>query len=198
VDLETESSSARRRRGQELEDALLEAAWDELSERGYSTFTFEAVADRAGTSRPVLGRRWKTKVELVVAAVSHELEQSRLALPDTGTLRGDIIELLRQANDRKLRTAAVIAVQLGAYFQETGTAPSDLRAVMIGDRALATDILVKRAMDRGEIPTRDLPPRVVSLPFDLARHELLMTLKPLEPSVILQIVDEIFLPLVNR
>jgi AcrR family transcriptional regulator len=196
VDLESEPP-ARRRRGQELEDALLEAAWEELSDHGYTDFTFEAVAERAGTSRPVLNRRWKTRVEIVLAAVKHNSEKSRVALPDTGTLRGDVISLLRQANDRSLRTAAVIAVQLGAYFQETGTAPSDLRSAMIGNRAAAMDILVRRAMDRGEIPNRKLPPRVISLPFDLARHELLMTLKPLDPDVILQIVDEIFLPLVS-
>jgi hypothetical protein len=59
------------------------------------------------------------------------------------------------------------------------------------------DVLVQRAMDRGEIPVQKLPDRVVSVPIDLARHELLMTLKPLSRETIVEIIDEIFLPLVR-
>ena len=198
MDLEPDSSPSRRRRGQELEDALLEAAWAELLERGYSDFTFEAVADRAGTSRPVLNRRWKTRVDLVVAAVRHNAETNRIDLPDSGTLRGDMIALLTEVGKTRLQAAAVIAVQLAPYFQETRTAPWDLRAEMLGERVASNDLLVRRAMERGEIPSRQLSPRVVSLPFDLARHELLMTLRPLTREAIIDIVDSIFMPLVSR
>lgn len=197
MDLEDESGSSRRRRGQELEDALLDAAWDELSEGGYGTLTFEAVAARAGTSRPVINRRWKTRAELVVAAVRHNSEKSRFPVPDTGTLRGDVIALLEQANDRRVQTATVIPAQLGAYFKETGTALVDLRADMLGTQVPAMDIIVRRAMQRGEIPTSELPARVVSLPFDLVRNELMMTLRSVRPEVIIEIVDAIFLPLVS-
>jgi hypothetical protein len=44
-------------------------------------------------------------------------------------------------------------------------------------------------MDRGEIPTRTLPAKVVSVAVDLARHQLLMTLKPLSREAIVDIVD---------
>jgi AcrR family transcriptional regulator len=43
-----------RRRGKALEDAVLDAAWSELADGGYASFTMEAVAARAHTSRPVL------------------------------------------------------------------------------------------------------------------------------------------------
>ena len=60
-----------RRRGSKLEAALLQAAWDELTEAGYTAFTMEGVAARAKTSRAVLYRRWPNRPELVVAAL-HE------------------------------------------------------------------------------------------------------------------------------
>ena len=62
------SGGKTRRRGEALESALLDAAWDELQAAGYAGLTFEAVADRAGTSRAVLYRRWRNRADLVVAA----------------------------------------------------------------------------------------------------------------------------------
>ncbi|MFD7947322.1 helix-turn-helix domain-containing protein, partial [Streptomyces sp. NPDC059744] len=62
----------KRRRGAELETALLDAAWDELIAMGFEELTYEAVAARAGTSRAVLYRRWPTKRELVLAALSRK------------------------------------------------------------------------------------------------------------------------------
>src|ERR1700749_3289295 len=87
-----------RRRGAALEHALLDAAWDELVDKGYSGFTIESVAERARTSRAVIYRRWPTKPELVRAAVGRVGDRERVEIPDTGSLREDIVELLRRAN----------------------------------------------------------------------------------------------------
>ena len=59
------------------------------------SFTYEAVAARAETSKPVLYRRWPTKVDLVLAALQHGGLFDRRTVPDTGTLRGDILATLR-------------------------------------------------------------------------------------------------------
>ena len=69
--------SLTRRRGPELENALLEAAYAELVEGGLAAFTLDGVASRAHTSRPVLYRRWATREELVIAAIRHHDEQTR-------------------------------------------------------------------------------------------------------------------------
>jgi hypothetical protein len=57
------------------------------------------------------------------------------------------------------------------------------------------EVIVARAMARGELGPQTPPARVISLPVDLLRHELLMTLEPVAPEVITAIVDEVFLPL---
>src|ERR1700722_20923204 len=62
---------ATRRRGATLEHALLDAAWEELQESGYAKLTMERVAERAGTSRAVIYRRWRNRSELVIAALRH-------------------------------------------------------------------------------------------------------------------------------
>ncbi|MET7400217.1 TetR/AcrR family transcriptional regulator [Dactylosporangium sp. NPDC005572] len=186
----------RRRRGQELEDALLDAAWDELNEHGYAGFTIDGVAARAGTSRPVVYRRWPTRQELVRAAIGRALLRDRPAVPDTGSLRGDLVALLRYANEHRVRFAAVASVHLAGYYQETGTTLADLRDAFIGP-GTAVEVILRRAVERGEADPARLIPRIASLPFDLFRHHLLMTFRPLPDEAIEEIVDQIFLPLVR-
>src|ERR1700735_4357265 len=94
------SMRATRRRGATLEHALLDAAWEELQESGYAKLTMERVADRAGTSRAVIYRRWRNRPELVIAAMRHRQPVLSGAIPDTGTLRGDTLAVLRRASGR--------------------------------------------------------------------------------------------------
>lgn len=197
MDLVKESGTTRRR-GRELEEALLEATWSLLTSGGYGSLTFDAVAERAGTSKPVIYRRWASRQELVVAAVQHFYAGGSRPIPDTGTLRADVIALLTQANKSRSAMAAVVSVHLGTFYQETGTTPAQLREHLIGDRTSSMETIMHRARERGEVSDAPLPQRVITLPFDLFRHEALMTLKAVPVKTITEIVDDIFLPLVER
>lgn len=190
---------ARRRRGQELADAILEAAWQQLVEGGYGNFTVDAVAERAGTSRSVVYRRWEDRDDLVSAALATGLRRSRIEAPDTGTLRQDVIELLRRSSDARAPLAPLLSVMIGTHFSATGVTFADIRAQMLGGGRThgAMDAIIERAIARGEIDPARLTPRVRTVAFDLFRHDLLMTLKPLPDEDIIEIVDEIFLPLVT-
>ena len=185
-----------RRRGEELENGILEAAWRQLEEEGYERFSFDAVAQRAGTSKPVLYRRWSHREALLLALLQHQWQTQPVEVPDTGSLRGDILSLLRSASRLRRAMVAVMSVRLSAYYAETGKTPDLLRREVLGDRTTSMDIIVSRATDRGEIPP-GLPQRVVTLPFDLFRHEAVMTLAEVPDAVIVEIVDVIFLPLVK-
>ena len=91
----------RRRHGQELESALLTAALDELVKVGYARMTMESVAKRAGTSEPVLYRRWPNKDQLVLAAMEHYRDANPIALPDTGALRSDLLAELTMVSEAR-------------------------------------------------------------------------------------------------
>jgi AcrR family transcriptional regulator len=187
-----------RRRGQALEDAILDAAWDELVTVGYTGFTMENVAARAGTSRPVLYRRWPSRPELAMAAIRRLGLRDPIDLPDSGSLRGDLIQLLREASRRRHDLAALISVHMGQFFAETGISLAELREVMMAGRGpVRYRELLQRATERGEIDPDRLTQRIIDLPMDLLRHELLTTLQPVPDEVILEIVDDIFLPLVR-
>ncbi|MFI5592225.1 TetR/AcrR family transcriptional regulator [Amycolatopsis sp. NPDC051758] len=197
MSLNDEVPAPQRRRGAALENALLDAAWDELVDRGYTEFTIESVAERARTSRAVLYRRWPTKPELARAAVLHAGRKEQVEIPDTGSLRDDVVELLRRANGLRARLGIMMTLQLSGYYAETGTGPSELRNAFLAGRGTAVDTLISRALERGEVDPAKLSPRVVGVPFDLYRQELLMTLRPVPDDVIESIVDEVFMPLVR-
>ncbi|MET7795939.1 TetR/AcrR family transcriptional regulator [Streptomyces decoyicus] len=187
----------RRRHGTELKAALLDAAWDELMERGYSALTFAAVAQRAGTSRPVVSRHWAAKDTLVRDAITRASDQFWLVDPETGSLRDDSIALLEQLNGAFTMFAVTMTAQLAAYFEETGTTPSELRTSLIDQRWSLIESVMHRAIERGQADGSKLTPRIARLPYDLLRHEVLMDLRPMSSSAIREVVDTIFIPLVT-
>ncbi|WP_316861808.1 TetR/AcrR family transcriptional regulator [uncultured Cohaesibacter sp.] len=65
------SEKKTRRRGDVLERAILDAAWEEALNVGFLKFTVEGVVKRAKTSRSVVYRRWNNKIELFEAAILH-------------------------------------------------------------------------------------------------------------------------------
>jgi AcrR family transcriptional regulator len=189
----------RRRRGPQLESALLEAAWDELVHVGYATLTMESVAARAHTGIAVLYRRWPNKDQLVLAAIDHHRNARPVTIPDTGTLRGDLLALLTAIGEAR---AAFWAIAAAAAFSgllaDTGLTPAQAREKLLGDQPpWREQIIYRRAHDRGEIDLDRIPSAVLAMPFELLRHDLLMTLEPLRPARIESIIDELFLPLVQ-
>jgi AcrR family transcriptional regulator len=186
-----------RRRGAALEEAILGAAVDELTEHGYAGLTMDRVARRAGTNKNAIYRRWPNRLALGIAA--YRRLATTVEPPDTGTLRGDVLELLRGANRhwssplgsilRELVSAAGGASELVAQLPEQST----------NDQAALWLTVLGRAVARGETSPEALHPRVATVAIVLLRNEFVMRGVPAAPDdVLLEIVDEVYLPLVRR
>jgi AcrR family transcriptional regulator len=185
-----------RRRGEELEAALLDAAWDELVEAGFARLTMESVAGRARTGVAVLYRRWPRKDDLVLAAIQHYGATHPVEIPDTGSLRGDMIALLSRVSTGRVPFVTVVSAAFSGLLASSGLTPAQVREKLIGDRPTWSSDVYRRAHERGEIDLDAIPRVVLTMPFDLMRHDLLMTYKPIPDDRILEIVDDIFMPLV--
>ncbi|WP_375483933.1 TetR/AcrR family transcriptional regulator [uncultured Jatrophihabitans sp.] len=187
-----------RRRGQALDDALLDAAWVVLQRVGYQALSMEAVAAEAATSKNVLYRRWPSRPELVLAAVYHRAPPSPSDPPDTGSLRGDLRAYLAFMSDR-LADVVDAASSLLADFPGNPQLLDTVRRSAFGTPIdIVADILqpiVDRAAARGEIPTASLPARTLTAPLDVARFQLIMSARPLDDLQLDAFVDDVALPL---
>jgi AcrR family transcriptional regulator len=186
-----------RRRGAALKQAILRAAAEELTETGYAGMTMDRVARRAGTNKNAIYRRWPNRAALGIAAY-RQLAAATLQVPDTGDLRGDVLELMRSAN----RTwSSPIGAILRALLAGARDDPQLLARIQehSGDAVTAACLtILARAVARGEAQPESLHPRVATVAIALLRNEYVTRGYPSIPdSVIVEIVDLVYLPLVR-
>lgn len=182
----------RRRRGAALEEAILDAAWAELASVGYSNLTFEAVARRAGTSRPVLYRRWPSRASLASTAIIRHVKLNPLVVPDLGNVRDELCLLLRNFADRSPPRLLRLLFEMSEDMVAEKMNFMDERF-----RENSLDRVIERAVRRGEIDARRLTPRVLRIPLSLVLHDVIVTGTQISDEAIAEIVDQVFLPLVT-
>ena len=108
--------------------AILAAACDILAAQGFDALTFEAVAQAAGVSRVSIYRRWPSKAHLLLSLYSASKQE--VARPNTGSLRGDLIDYV----------GAMLARWRG---DDGATATAPLLRLLIAS-GVATDAAVER------------------------------------------------------
>ncbi|WP_327104131.1 TetR/AcrR family transcriptional regulator [Nonomuraea glycinis] len=186
-----------RRRGAALEEAILHAAVAELTASGYAGLTMDKVAARAGTNKNAIYRRWPNRLALGIAA--YRQLATTVPPPDTGDLRGDVLELLRQANRHWSSPLGAILRELLSAAGGASQALAQLRE-QSGDAVAAPWLtILGRAVARGEASPEALHPRVATVAIVLLRNEFVMRGAPTtSDDVLIEIVDEVYLPLVRR
>ncbi|ROS31721.1 TetR/AcrR family transcriptional regulator [Cellulomonas sp. PhB150] len=183
-----------RRRDDSKDDVILEAARELIAERGYEGMTMGAVAERAGTGKATVYRRWPSKVELTVDAVicGRAMVLTVDDVPDTGSLRGDLMATRGRPQGARndelmhgLHQAAQADPQVAAVFHEQFVTART--ALMRG--------LLERALERGEIaPGRDLDMIATVAPAMIAYQKVVAGRK-VGPEFIERMIDTIILPL---
>jgi AcrR family transcriptional regulator len=183
-----------RRRDDVLLSAIREATRAELAEHGYSGATFEGVARRAKTSKPVLYRRYPSRAHMVVDAL---LAAPPKPFPASATpsLRDDLLALLDAMMDR--------FHQIGAdtYRSLIADADDELFEIVTAQLAELADQTIFRALsdarDRGEIGPADIPHRAATTIVALVRNEVFFTRDPVDQEALLDMVDNVYLPLIR-
>lgn len=177
----------------ERELEILEAALEVLDEVGYDLLTMDAVAARAKASKATLYRRWKCKPELVVAAIM--AHKGETVVPDTGTLRGDLLAAYCGAsgglNDplaQSVLSAVVTAMGRDPEFAEV------YRRDFIAPKVAVSRAIYERARTRGEVhPDVDLSVLAPSL-AGIVLHRAFLLGDVVTPGLVERVLDEVILP----
>lgn len=190
-----------RRRGEELETAILAAAEDLMLHEGYGKFTFDALAKKAHTSKTVIYRRWPDKGELIIAVLQRIIyrQNSNFKTPQTASLETDLKEFLYTVNRQRTNSSRSKILQLMLkYHEETGIPISEIRKKKFAGEEKINSILkeiLANAVTRGELKQANFSPQLNSLPFDLARGLSTKNFSALTKVEIDRMVEEVVLPL---
>jgi len=193
-----------RRRGAQLEDAILAAAYDELVEVGYTAFSVEGVAARAGTGKASIYRRWPTKQHLVTDALLSQLPTpvqcgvsfSADALPDSVTT----VDALRRIATNIAQVMASPAGDAMRAVKCEALADPDL-ARLVDERfqeprRQAMLALLRRGVERGEVRPEAVTELVADLLPAVLSFRVLMQRERITRRDVAAIIEQIIIPLV--
>ena len=178
------------------EAELLAVTLELLQEHGYDRLTLDAVATTARASKATLYRRWPTKAELVLAAFVEGTRQVAVD-PDTGTLRGDLLQL----GDQICAHVSTHAGTIRAVLVETSRS-AELDAMMQEQfldqrRALMSHVLA-RAVDRGEIQASAVTDDLWDVLPGYLIYRSVLTVNPPARQTIRDLVDNVLIPSLSR
>ncbi|MDY0983563.1 TetR/AcrR family transcriptional regulator [Microbacterium sp. CFBP9023] len=174
-----------------VEASILEAVQDLLIESGYAGTTIGAVAERARCGRSAIYRRWETKAELVVAAVG--ALQVAAEVPDTGTLREDLLAAAMHFARADDRTAGVLASILSEIGRDDELRDIAYRVVG-GPPVAALTAVIERWIERGEVRADAPVALIAGLVPTAAFGSVSLRRRALESDAVVQLVDEVVLP----
>lgn len=152
--IETRRGRGGRKRDPTRDAVILDSTLAVLAEQGYDRMTIDLVAAHAGMARATVYRRWPTKAELVLDAVSR-LSQADVDLdhlPDTGSLRGDLMAMIRPFDEAQQQIHIQAVVGLLVLAQTETRLATAATGAGLGPWIEVNRILIQRAVDRGEYP----------------------------------------------
>ena len=175
-------------------EAILRAAIMLVAEVGYDRMTVEALAARAGVSKPTIYRRWPGgKKDIVIDAIRTKHADAD-ALPDQGSLRGDLLALVATMIEH-IDEDAHLAGGLISQLRESEELAALMRDEVVTHERSRLDGLLARAVERGELSA---DARVTPLFHDLAGAIVFaraaITGEPLDQAFLEELVDHVLLP----
>lgn len=182
-----------RRTKERVEEAIATAVRGELLERGYQGVTFEGVARRAHTSKPVLYRRYSSRAEMVLRAFGRSFGDEFPVGLAQRSLRDGLVAMLRYAQDR------FESVGGDTFRALIGEADQPILALFSGAMDMAERVLAEQvvapAVARGELGPEPIAPGVFRVPFAILREQVLFRTGP--AMTLEEIADTICVPLLT-
>jgi AcrR family transcriptional regulator len=178
------------------ETELLDVTLQLLQEHGYERLTIDAVAAMARASKATVYRRWPSKAELVLAAFIEGVRQVAVH-PQTGTLRGDLLQLGEACREQASTQAGTIR----AVLVETSRHPAlneALQNQFLDQRKALIHEVLQNAVDRGEIDATVISDELWDVLPGYLIFRIVMPSRPPTEETVRALVDEVIIPSLTR
>jgi AcrR family transcriptional regulator len=186
----TETPTRGRPRDPQRREAILDAALALVSEVGYDRTTVDAIATKAGVSKPTLYRRWPHgKPELVAAAI-RERHAEAGQTPDTGSLRGDLLALVAIQTGQLLEDVHLACGLLSAMRTSPELAHVMQDHVIAEERARFAEVLARAGIEH-------VSPLFADIAGALIFTRVTITGEPVDHAFAEELVDRVLLPIAN-
>jgi len=193
-------STASRRRGDDLERAIFEAALEELAEVGYANLRMEAIAARAKAGKASLYKRWPDRAHLVRAAARYKATEVDTDFEPSDDVRADFVRVMRYIAEFQ---NGPFGEAIRGWVGELGASPGDeaeaeeLRRRIETPRIMVFAKILRHGVDRGTVRPEALQPRIVNLAPNLLTHYFLTRGHAAPQQVIDEILDQVVMPLIT-
>ncbi|MBB4639657.1 TetR/AcrR family transcriptional regulator [Longimicrobium terrae] len=185
-----------RKRDHSRDGAILDAAIEVLGDVGYAAMTMDAVALKARAGKATVYRRWSSKEEMALEAVARlKLRQIPMStLPDTGSLRADLLALFQPESAAEIERRDRTAAGLVSMVSHNPAFADAVHRALADPWAEAHLTLMRRAVERGEVAgSVDIETLSTVLPT-MAAYRTLVQRKAFDGDFLLAIVDGVLMP----
>ncbi|WP_216901953.1 TetR/AcrR family transcriptional regulator [Nocardia alni] len=178
-----------RKRDMSRDSAILQATLDVLAETGYERMTTDMVAARASAGKATIYRRWPSKAELVVDAVESLRGEPTTAVPDTGTLTGDLTSLLDPSRNGPASRKLEVMMGLLSLLPHDTDLASAVRRRILEPRNQAIRTAIQREQARGGIGSERDPDLLAVVVAAMISYRSIITGEPVDHEFLTTLVD---------
>jgi AcrR family transcriptional regulator len=193
----TEPASRGRPRDPRRREAILRAAIELVAEVGYDRMTVEALAARAGVSKPTIYRRWPGGKKEIVLDAMRSKHADADAMSDTGSLRGDLLALLSSILEH-MEEDTHLAAGLISQLRNSEELAQLMRDEVVEYQRRRYDPIIQRAVARGELsPDARISPLFPDIAGSIIFGRTVVTCEPVDRPFLEELVDHVLLPVLN-
>ena len=170
--------------------AAIAATLDELAERGYAALSLERIARRAEVNPTSLYRRWGSRERLVLEAMLEQVAE-HVSVPDTGSLRDDLLELARTAAANATRPEVAAMARAVAAQAPHDAELAAANQAFWAERLALDGAIIEHAIARREVEPATDPIQVIEAVIGPIHLRLLLTGQPIDDTFLERTVDTV-------
>jgi AcrR family transcriptional regulator len=191
--MDTVITAARSDRHEAICDAVIEL----LSEVGYDRMSMDSVATRARASKATIYRAWPNKPDLVTEALGHRFGGPP-EIPDTGSLRGDLIAMMTGACKVATQPDGSVITGLMSAASRNPELSQTLYKLLYEMKHPMHLAIISAAAARGEVPADASADLLHEIIHSMFFAKLMWDRSALDDSFVIHVVDDVLLPVLTK